>query len=440
VQNAYETIRSEYLHPLDSRDLRRSAVRGMVEELDEFSRYFPPPGGELLTDRVLGVRRGLGLEWEILDGAVRVIGSLFGSPAHKAGLYGPDEIVGIDGRDVHDLSEQEIRAVLDDPASPAALESDRTVALEIRAAPLAAGDPSSRRTVTLRAGEFSVQTVQGLYRGRNGQWVWRIPGPGDVHYMRVAEFCPQTSQDVRNALRRLPHLKGLVLDLRGNPGGLLEDGIAVADLLLDAGEIVTICRRGGALQVHHAHPDTPFADVPLAVLIDEQTASAAELLAGSLAANARAMLLGGRTRGKGCVQSIIRLGDELGQVYLTTAEFFFAPDRPIARRAGGAQWGVDPHLAVALPDEMREILRRLRVVAQVVPNPQPIASDADSADDPRRRLGETIRKADAQLDRAATLLGDAEAFRKRIETLRAETRAAAEERKRKQKAPPENGG
>ncbi len=113
-----------------------------------------------------------------------------------------------------------------------------------------------------------------------------------IRYVRIVEFCPRTTQDLLDVLRQGPPLRGLVLDLRGNPGGRLEVAVALADVFIDSGPIVTILARNDRRKTHRAHDDTSYSKVPLVVLIDETTTSAAEIVAGALAANARAVLIG----------------------------------------------------------------------------------------------------------------------------------------------------
>ncbi|MCD4825572.1 MAG: PDZ domain-containing protein [Phycisphaerae bacterium] len=411
VRRAYEVIHKSYFKPVDGLDLQQAAVRGMVGELDEFSTYVSPEKAEALTDRVMGQEHGLGLVLDF-DGkldfngkTVTVVGPVYGSPAHRGGIVAGDRILAIDGKAVSGLDEQAVRKLLTGKIG-------EEVTLRILTAagkPGKAGKPKNAKTVRLTHEAFAVETVVGLYRDAKDRWVHQLPDSPSLYYIRITEICPQTPQKLREVLRRCfsqrgeSAVRGLVLDLRGNPGGLLVDGVAVTDLFLSKGHIVTIADRSENRRGHNAHNDTPYAKVPLVVLVDEATASAAEIVAGALAANARAVLVGQRTRGKGCVQTMIRLPDDLGQVNLTTAEFFIEQDVPIQRRAGRKSWGIEPQIPVAIPAETRKQLDRRRIAMSVMPAPSEAETDATSKV-PRKGFAAAVLVADdAQLYRAAAL-------------------------------------
>ena len=194
-----------------------------------------------------------------------------------------------------------------------------------------------------------------------------------------------------------------MLDLRDNPGGLLADGIAVADLFLQEGPIVHVLGRDGERQTHRAHSDTPFTSLPLVVLIDEKTTSAAEIVAGALAANSRAILLGRRTHGKGCVQTMIRLPGGLGQINLTTAEFLLPPDLSIQRRHGAKTWGIEPQVTLKLSHDQATAVRQQR--RRVCVMPRPIHREISSATQPATQTSpeQRIWNSDPQLVMAEAL-------------------------------------
>jgi carboxyl-terminal processing protease len=317
-------------------------------------------------------------------------------------------------------------------------EEGREVALKIL-------DSSGKaRQVLLRCEEYASEPVRGLYRDNDGHWVWRIPSPalpgkdpnektdnGPVNYIRVAEFSRRTRGDLDRTLRKLGSARGLVLDLRDNPGGFLDEGIAVADMFLEAGTIVHVQKRAGRIETHDAHADTQFSAVPLVVLINGNTSSAAELVAAALAANCRAILVGRRTQGKGCVQTMIDLKGDLGKLNLTTAEFFADSLRPIQKKKGSDTWGVDPEVVLAMNNARRRAMRRLRRELDVVPAPAkdapgPATAPAETQDDKLRHLLES----DIQLARAVALLRDRAGYDRVISRLRllAEQRARVRER------------
>ncbi|MBN1941976.1 MAG: PDZ domain-containing protein [Phycisphaerae bacterium] len=392
VEQTYRVIRENFYQPIDAKDLQRAAVRGMVGELDEFSTYVPPEKARSLTDRVLGEGRDLGLEWTLEKTGLVVLGPRPNSPAHKAGLFSGDRIVAIDGLAVGTLKPANIRSLLSPPPG-------KHVELTVLDA-----QSNETRVVRLKTEPYSVETVQGLFRDARGGWQYRMDEKNGVCYLRIPEFCPETPRRLVNLLREMETPRGLVLDLRDNPGGVLSDGVAVADVFLREGIIVRIVERDGKPQVYRAHSDTPHAEMPMVVLIDERTTSAAELVAGALAANSRAVLLGQRTRGKGRVQTMIRLPDKLGQINLTTAEFLVPPDQAIQRHDGAKQWGVQPQVTVALRDEQSEAIRRRRRSTCLLPRPVKSAATDEPDKNPTLLAVSKARANDPQLARAEALL------------------------------------
>ncbi|MBS3821362.1 MAG: PDZ domain-containing protein [Planctomycetes bacterium] len=427
VQTAYDLIRDAHYEPPAADRLQRGAVRGMVETLDEFSTYVLPEQADLLADRVYGSERGLGLRLDFAARrdvqAVPVLGVLPRSPAAKAGLRPGDVLLAINDTPVTGLAQQRIEQLLDPPG-------DDAIALTVHRK--RAETPV--RTLAVSPASFRVQTCQGLYLDADGRWVFALmpkdiepagieDACGPILYIRIREFCPQTLQQLQETLRaRTPPPAGLALDLRGNPGGLLEDAIAAAELFLDSGDIVTVIGRNNGPRVHRAHDDTPYGQMRMVVLVDGETASAAELLAGSLAANARAIVIGTRTRGKGCVQSMIRLPGQLGQINLTTKEFRVVPDRPIQRHADSDAWGIDPHIRQPLTHAQATALHDLRRRGEILP-PPPEESDPDDTDTADARLVDAL-KADPQLRRATELLGDPAEYARRIDIIAADVERA----------------
>lgn len=394
VAETYDLIRSQYYGKLDCQQLQQAAVRAMVQRLDEHSTYVEPERVKALSHRVVGgMDHGVGLRLEQVEGRCRVVGPLIHSPAYREGVFGPCELVTVDGKPLAGLELAQVQALLDGPnGSRVSLGLDD-------------GHDQSR-TVTLTRGEFPVETVEGLYRDRGGRWVYLIDPDSVIAYVRVSEFVNDTGEKLTQTLRQMPRLEGLVLDLRGNPGGLLPAALEVANAFLHHGVIVTMLGRRGS-QSFAASESGTWRDIPVVVLIDEETASAAEIVAGALKLHGRAVLIGSRTHGKGTVQTMFSLGDSLGQLNLTTSEFLVAGELPITRRSGQNQWGIDPHIAVELSSERAGRLARLRVECEVMPAPpadrpqsEPTTQAASAT--PHR----TLLSLDSQLARALTLLAE----------------------------------
>ena len=470
VQKAFAAIDRHYYRTPDAQTLRRRAVRAMVESLDEYSRYVPPDKAEKLKQRIAGQDSGLGLEIgpTAMASGVVVVRVAPGSPADDAGLLAGDFLIAVGGGSVKDMKPdplgklrvERVRELLD-------LKPGASVELTVRSRRKNNAD----RTVALTAGTWPIETVRGFrrdWRDDVSKWHWRVPTdrrespetrPAKpepvIAYVRIVEFCPRTAQRLREILNTRDRLDALVVDLRGNPGGMLSDAAAAADLFLDDGVIVAVAGRGPQIEVHRAHDDTPWGELPLTVLVDSGTASAAEVFAGAMQSNSRALLIGRPTRGKHCIQSMIDLG-ELGMLNLTTSEFFFSPVEPVTTRPAGPRHAgpTDPAAASSTPTDLNRPIVPDEPVAMTDEQRQRIAELQDTLGtplppknhpawqmriSPGQKRGETIQdllQIDADLARALELLGDPRAYRKRLEELGKTRRTVATQPAKRETGPP----
>ncbi len=391
VVDTYRLIEDKYYGPLDQRKLKRGAIRGMVSALDEFSSYIPPDKLASFTRHMAGKGRGVGLYLEMVEGKVMVVGPLLNSPAHTAKIYVGDQVLAVDGQDVRGMAIGEVELLL-----AGQVGSGVTLTLLRRRDEL---------KVTVIRAEFPVDTVTGLYRDRRGQWVHYLAGKTGIAYVRIKEFVKATGSQFWPICRKLGRPRGLVLDLRDNPGGYPEEAVPVADMFLTKGVIVTEVSRDGSPQVQRAHSEGTYHPVPLVVLINGRTASAAEIVAGALGRHGRAVLVGTPTRGKHCGQAMYRLSDGLGQINLTTSQFLVGPpDRAAGPDDAGKDWRIKPHVEVTMSaPELRE-LRRLRLGAEVVPAPAPATGPAETPLEAVPPIARQIVRMDPQLSRAIKLL------------------------------------
>ncbi len=392
-----------YQSPPEAR-LQHGAVRGMVESLDEYSSYIPPERIKGFRARLNGemICTGLVLAGDG-DGPAEVAGSLPGSPAHEAGIMPGGRVVALDGNDVTDVAPEDIRELLEAPAR-------RTVEVTI------AGENGQPHSYKLSRRPLAVESVAGLRRSTNGRWEYFLDAGRDLACIRIREFLPATAGQIQQALRELPGLTGLMLDLRDDPGGQLESAFAVANLFLRRGVVFTQVGAHGERQVYNARSDGTWPDVPIVVLVNNRTASAAEIVAGALSRHRRAVLVGERTRGKGLVQSMIDLPDNMGLANITTGEFFIGKDLPVQRRPGSATWGVDPDVPLA-PSAADEQARRrywlgVDVVSASVAQAGNVAQTPASttATRPARPVSPAM-SADAQFAAAVALLESPERMR-----------------------------
>ncbi|MDP7161863.1 MAG: S41 family peptidase, partial [Phycisphaerae bacterium] len=369
-----------------------------------FSRYIPPDRAEAFKRQMAGKVRGLGLvvDSDPLGLGLVVVCVYPGSPADKAGLEIGNLILAINGLPTDRLDLTRIRRIL---------RADGDAVIHLR---FSGAEPPAQ-TVTLAPAEFAIDAVTGLYRGRAGGWVYLVDNKRNIAYFRVREFIPGTVEQFQRAFRRLAgeDIRGLVLDLRDNPGGLMPQAVALANLFLQGGPIVTVVGRGGQLESHQAHTGGTYPDILMVVLVNGSTASAAEIVAGSLHRAGRGVLVGRPTCGKHCVQSVFELDGQLGLVHLTTAMFFF--DADLAKAGTGTGAGllarvypsrpVMPHVLVDIAPQDRRKLQRLRWGAWAASRARP---DTAPASRPAASLGarlvEDLLQLDAPLARAVELL------------------------------------
>ncbi len=297
----YNAIKQAYVDPVDDHKLMQSAVRGLLLDLDPHSAYLEKAEAEDFDEQTRGTYDGVGVQLQQLpDGALRVVAPLDDSPAEKAGLRSGDRIIAIDGKLLG-------KGQADASAPLRGKVGSKVVVKVVRQGVKAPFDLTLVRD-TIRAASVRSKLLE--------------PGFG---YIRISSFQASTAADFvkqLDALQKAAPLRGLLLDLRSNPGGLLVGAVQIADELLDKGEIVsTKGRESIGNSRYEATPGDRLHGAPLIVLVDAGSASAAEVLAGALHDNKRALVLGSRTFGKGSVQTLLPLenGDS---VKLTTARYY----------------------------------------------------------------------------------------------------------------------
>lgn len=347
-------IERGYFQPVDGDALFVAAIEGAVATLDENSAYLRDAGRDELESALDQRFGGIGLELALdaASGQPVVVTPVFRSPAWRAGITTGDLITAIDGeptrgRPLRDTV-QRLRGSVGEPVSLTLLSPARPAAT---LDPAAARPPVEPRDVTVVRELVEVESVQGDRRRADGAWDWMLEGEPGVAYVRITSFGERTAAEfaeAAEAIAQAPDLRGVVLDLRDNPGGLLHAAVEVCDLLLDEGVIVSTRGRAAGTtgsDERRATAGAVFAGVPLAVLVDGLSASAAEIVAACLQDAGRATVVGGRTYGKGTVQTLLPLSDGQGLLKLTTAEYLRPSREPIHRRAGAGDdevWGVMP--------------------------------------------------------------------------------------------------
>jgi carboxyl-terminal processing protease len=300
--DVFERVRAEYVEEVTDEALIESAINGMLTALDPHSGYLDAKKYRDMQVQTKGEFGGLGIEVTMEDGLVKVVSPIDDTPAHRAGIQAGDVITHINTEPVLGMTLAEAVERMRGPV-------DTSIALTLRRPgreePL---DVSMARAV------ITISPVR-----------WRAEG--DIGYLRVTAFNEQTDANLRTAIEDLqsqlgPSLKGVVLDLRNNPGGLLEQAVAVADVFLDRGEIVsTRGRRTDNIQRFNARRGDLVDGRPMVVLINGGSASASEIVAGALRDHDRAIVMGTPSFGKGSVQTIMPLPGH-GAIRLTTARYY----------------------------------------------------------------------------------------------------------------------
>ena len=330
-----EIVKKEYVEEVDYGKLLDGAIQGMLRSLDPYSSYLSPDMMKELEVETKGSFGGLGIEIGIKDGVLTVISPIEDTPAWRAGLKPGDKILKIDGEPTKGLSLMECVKRL---RGPKGTKVTITIMREGFSEP---------KDFTIIRDIIKIKSVKSreLEKG--------------YLYVRIVQFQEQTAADLKAAISsyvQKEEIKGIVLDLRNNPGGLLDQAVEVSDLFRKEGLIVSVKARGGKEIVYEAKPKGTFPDWPLIVLVNHGSASASEIVAGALKQHHRAIIMGTTTFGKGSVQTIIPLEGGAG-LRLTTARYFtplgtsiqdkgIEPD--IRVEEGKAAGGGDPMIQKAL--------------------------------------------------------------------------------------------
>ncbi|MDX9912916.1 MAG: S41 family peptidase [Phycisphaerales bacterium] len=348
-------LNQRFVDDLDERELQLGAIRGMLETLhDDYTVYVPGTLKNEFEKEILGEYVGIGAQILIEDNYLKIVSPLEDSPAFAAGLMPDDRVIEIEGKSTFGLSTQECADLLTGkPGTPVSLLVER-----------AGASGPERLTITITRDQIKTRAVKGFHRLPSGDWEFMIDHERGIGYIRLTQFTPRCSDEVKAALDALGApaggLKGLVLDLRGNPGGVLQDAVAIADMFLDSGIIVSTRGRAFPEEVDRARKTGTLPDFPMVVMVNESSASASEVLSGALVDNDRAIVLGTRSFGKGSVQSVQMVPSTPGdQIKVTERRYYLPSGRSIQRKPGSPEWGVDPTPGFYVPisdEQFREML------------------------------------------------------------------------------------
>ena len=330
-----DQVERNYVKEVTRRQLMEAAIRGMLSELDPYSNFIPPQQLDRFKVEVESEFGGVGIQVSAENGQLRVISPLVGSPAYRAGVMAGDLIVEIDGESAKEITLDEAVRRMKGPL-------DTPVTLKVLH--LNAMEPE---TITLKRENIRVETVLGDARNPDDSWRWMSDPAKKIGYIRVIGFGRHTSEDLQKVLKQLADqkLRGLILDLRFNPGGLLSSAIEVSDLFIAKGRIVSTEGRNVESRVWDAEEKGTFEGFPMAVLVNRYSASASEIVAACLQDHQRAVIIGERTWGKGSVQNIVELEGGASALKLTTAGYHRPNGKNIHRfpdAKDSDDWGVMP--------------------------------------------------------------------------------------------------
>lgn len=324
LMEVFERVRAEYVEEVEDEDVLEAAINGMLASLDPHSSYMGPESFRAMQVQTRGEYGGLGLEVTQENGVVKVVSPIDETPASRAGLKSGDYITQIDGEPVLGMT---LNDAVEKMRGPVGAAITITVVRPVE------DEENEVFDVDLVRDNITVAAVSHRIERDN------------IGYVRVRTFNEQTTPGLKDALRDIEaelgdDMAGLVLDLRSNPGGLLDQAISVSDAFLDKGEVVsTRGRHARDTKRWHANPGDMIDGKPIVVLVDAGSASASEIVAGALQDHHRATILGDDTFGKGTVQTIIPLGAE-SALRLTTARYYTPSGRSIQER------GIEPDIPV----------------------------------------------------------------------------------------------
>lgn len=321
-----ERAKAVYVEDVEDKKLIESAINGMLMSLDPHSSYLDEKSFKYMNEQTQGKFGGLGIEVTMEQGVVKVVSPIDDTPASRKGLKPGDYITNIDGENVIGMS-------LNDAVDRMRGKPGTKVKLTIRRVNEKPFD------VTLKREEIKIQSVKSEVKN------------DDVVYIRVSSFSEDVDKNIEKAISKAKkdnNIKGVVLDVRNNPGGLLDQAVAVSDLFLNQGEIVSTRSKNPEDTIKYSAKDGDILNgLPIVVMINDGSASASEIVAGALQDHKRAVLLGEKSFGKGSVQTVMPLGNNVA-MRITTARYYTPSGRSIQAK------GIEPDIIVH-PAKIEEI-------------------------------------------------------------------------------------
>lgn len=354
LAEAREHIHTYYVGEVDDQALLDAALRGMADALgDEYTEYYSNEQLTAFNEHVGGSFTGIGAHIDIHENRLRIVAPMDNSPAWKSGVMPGDIVLEIDGNDTYGIDIYDAMQQLKGEAG-----TDVTVKVRNRTGKI--------QTLKITRDTIKIDSVLGYRRNPGNGYDYMIDPTRKIAYVRLTQFGETSLKEIEETLARLKSqgMSALILDLRNNGGGLLDGAAGISDLFLTGGKtIVSTKGKGPATETLISSDDTLLPDLPLVVLINENSASASEIVAGAVRDNDRALLVGSRSFGKGSVQQLLELDDGSSALKLTTAYWYTPSGKLIHRKVDSERWGVDPSPGCFVPvddERLRAMLIKRR--------------------------------------------------------------------------------
>jgi carboxyl-terminal processing protease len=381
IVEIHREVFDNYVDAVDDEQLKQKAIDGMLGALDDpYTVYVPPAHQEEFDKELGGSFSGVGISLREIDKKMIVTSPVEGGPADLAGIDGGDIIIKVDGTPITGMEIDKVVKLVSGPVGSAVtLTIDRQ---------------GKSIDFTLHRQEINLPTVDGYDRGPDQAWRYFVSENPKIAYIRITQFDEKTFDELKDVLLgKDSHggliaqgMQGLIMDLRFNPGGQLEQAIKVVNLFISKGVIVRTVGRSSPEEIEKASLDAITAPYfPMTILVNDRSASAAEIVSGSLKDNNRALIIGQRTFGKGSVQRVIQLGQDDGTLKMTIAHWYLPSGRLVSRKKDSKDWGVEPQIIVPVDDKMEDDIEGLQERQEAIrfhpsstmPSTQPTTEPSD---------------------------------------------------------------
>ncbi|MEX2214253.1 MAG: S41 family peptidase [Phycisphaeraceae bacterium] len=334
---------------------------GAASQLDDFSSIIWPYDLEQFRRNVDGKFFGVGIQISKRDGRLTVVSPLEGTPAHRAGIRANDIIAKVNGEDTLDWAlDRAVREITGPEGTTVKLGIER------------AGQQNIIE-FTLKRAEIVIESIKGWDHAPNGGWTYYIDKASKIGYIRMSQFIPQTKDGMDEAVEAMEKdagLNALILDLRGNPGGLLSSAIDISDRFVGEGTIVsTVNSQNRETRRYEARADRTYRRFPIIILVNQGSASASEIVSGAIQDYQRGLIIGTRSFGKGSVQDVFPIDNSLAALRLTTQYYRLPAGRIIHRKPGEKVWGIHPDIEVKMTATQVGDLMKYRQDVDIIRDP-----------------------------------------------------------------------